>query len=406
MSRSTLAIKLRRGAGRPSAGTSRSVAFAVPDFDPSVGGTTRQTRLQAEALARRGHRVVVVTRLVDRHWARRERVAGLDVVRLGPPGRGTNADRRAVAALARWLLRNRAAIDVVQAVMWPDVVLAAAAAGLVRRTAVLWAIDGEILAALSPGSSARRHLQVAVRRSLLARTEHVTLTRKMAAELATADVRFNNTVIPVPVDRRHFRPPTPHERADARAALGVEPDAFTVIYVGHLQQRKAVDRLLDAFAALRRGVSGARLLLVGGMRGAADDTEPALRRQAHELQLGDAVSFCGIVSDPLRHLWAADVLTLASEREGMPNSLLEALACGLPCIAPASAGGDEVLDAEVGIVPPSNDPAVLAAALRQLATDEEGRRQMGAAARRHSERFDVERVVDRYVALYGGLLNE
>ena len=62
--------------------------FAVPDFDPSVGGTTRQTRVQAEALARRGYRVAVVTRRLVADWPAHELVDGLEVFRIGPPGRG------------------------------------------------------------------------------------------------------------------------------------------------------------------------------------------------------------------------------------------------------------------------------------------------------------------------------
>jgi rhamnosyl/mannosyltransferase len=84
----------------------------------------------------------------------------------------------------------------------------------------------------------------------------------------------------------------------------------------------------------------------------------------------------------------------------MPNSLLEALASGLPSVAPASAGGDQVLDSETGIVPPSNEPAALAAAIRRLAADGPARTQMGQAARRRSERYDVEAIADAYEQLY------
>jgi glycosyltransferase involved in cell wall biosynthesis len=377
-----------------------SVVFAVPDFDPSVGGTTRQARLQAEALARRGHRVLVVTRRLQPHWPAHELIDGLEVVRVGSSGRGAGAERRALGALAAWLLRHRREVGILQVVMWPDAIVAAAAGGLVRRTAILWAIRGEIIAALDPGQTPRRRLQAGVRRALLARAEHVTLTPAMASEFEAVGFDPSSTVIPVPVDRDHFRPATPAERAESRALIGVPPDAFTVVYVGHLQERKAVDRLIAALGELRREVPGAHLLIVGGGRAAADDTEAALRRQVEAAGLKTSVSFCGVAGDPRPHLWAADVLALASVREGMPNSLLEGLACGLPCVAPASAGGDEVLDRETGIVPPSNDPDAIAAALQDLAGDEERRRRMGETARHRSERYDVERVADDYEHLY------
>jgi glycosyltransferase involved in cell wall biosynthesis len=376
------------------------VVFAVPDFDPSVGGTSRQSRLQAEALVRRGHEVVVVTQRVNRSWPRKEVVGGLRVVRVGPPGRSRLSERRSLGSLAAWLGRHRKEIEILQIVMWPDAILAAAAAGLVRRTAVLWAIRGEITSALAPGTSTARRLQGRVRRALLARAEHVTLTETMAAEFRTNGFQPSNVVIPVPVDRAHFRPPTVGERADARAGLRLPRNAFAVVYVGHLESRKAVDRLVAAAGLLRERSPQAHLLLVGAGRGRPDDTEAALRRQVIDLGLEGSVSFCGVAADPRPHLWSADVLALPSVREGMPNSLLEGLACGLPCVAPASAGGDEVLDEATGIVPPSNDPRELADALASLAADDARRARMSAAARERSALFDVERVADAYERLY------
>jgi glycosyltransferase involved in cell wall biosynthesis len=370
------------------------VAFAVPDFDPSVGGTTRQTRLQAEALARRGHRVVIVTRRLRRDWPAREHIDGLDVVRVGRP---PFTERAALASLAGWLARHRGDLDVLQAVMWPDVALAAAATGLLSRTALLWAIEGEIEAMLA-GTGFRRRIQAALRRRAYAHVEHVVLTPRMASELAHAAPELSQQVIAVPVDREHFRPPTDSERHEARAQLGLAPEAFTVLYVGHLEHRKRVDRLISAFAALRAHVDGARLLLVGGGRGRPDDTEPQLRQQVTDAGLEGAVSFCGVERDPLRHLWAADVLALTAEREGLPNSLLEAMACGVPSVAPLEAGG-HVLVGDAGLVPESAEPTAVATALLEL-VDPARRRRMGDAARRESERYDVEQIADEYERLY------
>src|SRR5207247_4214748 len=135
-------------------------------------------------------------------------------------------------------------------------------------------------------------------------------------------------------------------------------------------------------------------LLVGGARGTAEDTELALRELVARLGLEAVVSFCGVQRDPRPFLWAADVLVLPSLREGMPNSLLEAMACGLPCVAPASAGGEELLEAETGIVPRSNEPSELAAALGRLATDPRLREELGRAAHERVQQYDAGAVAE------------
>ena len=116
--------------------------------------------------------------------------------------------------------------------------------------------------------------------------------------------------------------------------------------------------------------------------------------------------FHGVQQDPRPFLHASDVFVLPSFREGMPNALLEAMACGLPCIAPPSAGGDEVIDSETGIVPASNAPEDLLAALRALAGYPERRAAMGRAAAERAKAFDVERVVDSFEELYRSVFGE
>jgi glycosyltransferase involved in cell wall biosynthesis len=374
--------------------------FVVPDFEPAVGGTTRQVGLQARALHDRGHDVVVVTRRRDRGWARRETVGRLPVVRLGLARRGRLAEAYALLSLAAWLTVRRRKVAILQTVMWPDAWASAALAGLLRRTVVLWAIRGE--ADVSIGTSPRRAL-VRARRALLRRCVHVTLTPAMAAELEALGEGTRAEVIPVPVDTAHFRPPTADERLDARAELGLDETAFAIVYVGHLEERKAVDRLLEAVALLAQEGAAVAIVVVGGGRGLPTDTERELRRRAAEDDLSAVVRFVGVQPDPRPYLWAADALVLPSVREGMPNSLLEAMACGLPCIAPASAGGDELLDPETGIVPPSNAPEDLAAALRDLVADPEWRRRLGDAARERVSRFGIDEVAERYERLYSEL---
>ena len=387
---------------RAAAAANGMIVFLVPDFEPSVGGTTRQVGLQARAHAARGRQVAVVTRRLSAGWPRQERLGGLDVHRVGPPGRGRGRELLALLAVALWLRRRRWSIGPVVAVQWPDVQLAALLGGVLSRLLTVWAVRGEAELALTGDRSPARRALTRLRRKLLERGRQVVLTPRMAAELKATGVG-EAAVIPVPVDGNHFRPPSEAERDATRRGMGIERDAFVAVYVGHLEERKAVDRLVRALPLLRENFPGARLLLVGGDRGRPDDTSDALNRLVDELGLRGAVTFCGIQPDPRPQLWAGDVLALPSVREGMPNSLLEAMACGLPCVAPASAGGDEVLDSETGIVPPSNEPADLAAALARLAADPALRAELGRVARERVRRYDVEPVADAYERAFAEL---
>jgi glycosyltransferase involved in cell wall biosynthesis len=111
----------------------------------------------------------------------------------------------------------------------------------------------------------------------------------------------------------------------------------------------------------------------------------------------------GAVADVRPYLHAADAFVLPSDREGLSNSVLEALACGLPVVAPPSAAGDQVLDETSGIVPRSNDPAELLDALVRLADDPDYRARLASGARRAAERFALARVVNDYESLYSRL---
>jgi len=140
------------------------------------------------------------------------------------------------------------------------------------------------------------------------------------------------------VDGRRF---TPGDRAAERARLLVPDDRRLLLCVGHLVVRKGQHLLLEALARL--DAPGRRPLLVLVGRG---PDEAALRRQAERLGLRDDVRFAGSVSpDELPGFYrAADALVLPSLREGWPNVVLEALACGTPVLATAVWGTPEILE--------------------------------------------------------------
>ena len=102
---------------------------------------------------------------------------------------------------------------------------------------------------------------------------------------------------------------------------------------------------------------------------------------------------------------AFDVFVLSSRHEGLPISLLEAMAVGRPVVATRAGGIPEVLtDGRDGLVVPSGDPMALADAVLRLLRDAALRERLGLAARRRAADFDIRAAVRRQEEVYEGLL--
>lgn len=375
-----------------------TVTVVVPDFDPTVGGTSRQSRQQVEDLLGRGVSALVLTRRRRRGWPAREIVQGVEVRRLYPPGWGSLADKGSVASVALWLAMHGRHIAMVEVVMYPDYALSSVFGGLGDRTVMIWAGLGDATDTLGPSRDPLRRAQRALRRHALRRCRHVALTSAIEKELRSLGIdRIERIGVPVDTDR--FHPPTTLERSRARADLGLTDDVVTVVYSGHLRASKGIDSLIEAFSRLIGVRERARLYIVGKGSG-PDASEEELRRQVTRLGLETDVVFTGAVERVERYLWAADMFVLPSRREGMSNSLLEAMACGLACVAGPEAGGDEMLADGAGEIPASNGPDDLLLALRQLADDPGRRDRLGRAAHLRVREMSCERVGDRYFALY------
>jgi glycosyltransferase involved in cell wall biosynthesis len=179
-------------------------------------------------------------------------------------------------------------------------------------------------------------------------------------------------------------------------------DRFRIVCVGALHARKGQDLLLESLAALvARGVA-AELTLVG-----EGPARFALESQARTLGLGARVRFTGRVESVDRELRNADVLAVPSRLEGLPFAVLEGFAAGLPVVAAALPGLDEVIDSgRNGLLVPPEDVAALTGALAGLALDPPARLGLARAGRREFEqRFTLERMVRETEALYAEVLS-
>ena len=182
------------------------------------------------------------------------------------------------------------------------------------------------------------------------------------------------------------------------------PPPVTAAYVGRMLADKGVLTLIEAFALLgKRGVP-LQLLLAGD----CDRENPGslAPEQLREFASLYGIHWLGHVAD-IREVWArAHFAVLASRREGLPKSLLEAAACGRAMVATDAPGCREIaIDGETALTVPVDDVAALADAMAKLAGDAELRQRFGANARRLVERkFSAEAIGRETVALYDRLI--
>lgn len=172
--------------------------------------------------------------------------------------------------------------------------------------------------------------------------------------------------------------------AQAREALGLDPQAWIVGNVGRLHPDKDQATLLRGFAqALPQLPAGARLAILGKGR-----LEQQLKEQAAELGIAAQVDFLGQVPDARRYFRAFDAFALSSDHEPFGMVLLEAMVAGVPLLATACGGAVEVVEG-VGILFPLGDAERLGQGLQHLAALDAGQRQecAGRMLERLRERF-------------------
>lgn len=200
---------------------------------------------------------------------------------------------------------------------------------------------------------------------------------------------------PVTIHKGHRLEWYDQEPADL-SELGLPADAFVITCVANYRPRKGIEVLVAALEKMPADIP-AHLLLIGNMSAATLDkriaTSPARERIHRPGYRPDAPSISA----------ASDVFCLAStKREGLPRSVIEAMAYGVPPVVTNSGGSPElVVDGDSGYVVPVHDPVALAAAFERLYRDPALRERMGQAARqRIATHFRNEDTVTKTIALY------
>jgi glycosyltransferase involved in cell wall biosynthesis len=208
--------------------------------------------------------------------------------------------------------------------------------------------------------------------------------------------------IPGSVDTEKFRPaPRPADQDVAQER--------TLICVARLDHSKGIDVLLHAWKRMLSSSCEWRMPYEPKLRLVGDgDLRPQLERMAVELDIGGSLEFLGSRSDIVDLLQQAWGFVLPSRNEGMPNALLEAMACGLPCVATRVSGSEDVItDGQNGLLVEPEEPAHLARALRSLIEDSGLAQRLGQEGRATVVReYQLVHIVGRCLELYRQLLSE
>jgi glycosyltransferase involved in cell wall biosynthesis len=252
----------------------------------------------------------------------------------------------------------------------------------------------QILLATERIAAASAHLVLCNSESL--RTEALALRIAPASKLHLLGEGSSNGV-----DVERFAPGP----SNVRQQLGIPLEAQVVGFVGRLTRDKGLPELIQAFDQIVNSAPDARLLLVGWFDASEDALGRALRTR---IESHPRIHLAGFVADTALYYRAMDVMVLPTWREGFPNVVLEAAACGVPVVTTFSTGSrDAVLPEVTGLLIPPGYPAAISEAVLTLLSDPGRRLRMGQAARAWViEHFVNQRVLGLTTALYRSLLKQ
>lgn len=356
-----------------TAGKNR-VLIVIRQFFPLAAGAETQALRQARSYLAMGYSACVVTARHDRSLPVEALVDGVDVTRLATSNVRFVGSILFLLHLAWHLVTHRADYDSVLAFhMKQPAMLAALVCGFLgKRVIISDQAAGEYgdIEALRNAPLGGLVLWGCKKASAFVSGSSDITEELESARIPPAKISF----IPngIPLDAFSKLP----EKAQARAALTIAPDAFVAVNIGRHAAQKDLKTLLAAWGEFAGTNERALLVLVGD-----GDEHQALERLVDERGLRKQVRFEGWRSNVRDYLGAADVFASSSISEGTHIALGEALAAGLPVIATRVGGARDFLqDGQNGFLAAVGDSTAIARRLGELAADKALRTSMGKAA--------------------------
>jgi glycosyltransferase involved in cell wall biosynthesis len=363
--------------------------MVIAQYPPVVGGTERACHRLGRALAHLGVDVQVVTRR-PLDAAAHEVRDGVEIHRLAVPRSHVMGALSFIARACRWLVDHPH--DVVHCHQALSPATIGALAHRYTGCPVLVKLAGP--GPIGDVAQLRNGPLSFVRRIILtgAVSGYACSSDELAGEIRDWLGPVRIWKVPNGIDVGSYVPQPPEARETMRRQIGIR--GFAVLFTGSLRPEKNLPVLVSAMSRLPQDVE----LWITGDGGERDKIEATMR----SLNLGARVHMAGEAPDVRPFLGAADAFVLPSVSEGMSNSLLEAMAAGIPIVASRIPGNQAVIeDGREGLLFDPRDASDLSRALLRLHGSPELGRELAAAARDRAVRdYDLPGVARRYLDVY------
>jgi glycosyltransferase involved in cell wall biosynthesis len=386
---------------------SEKMLVIIPRFLPIVGGAEVFIYRLCKVLGGKGVGVAVLTTRLVPGLPGREVLEGIHVSRVGRPGGWRLWD--CITILPLFISRTRKRFNAMLIVGIDFFSLFSALAGklLGKRvyfrpaTALDLTVDMPELEFYSKSRFYRFSYRLLKRAmvKLLPRLADgwVALSGEIIAEMEQAGISKDNIrYIPNGVDTELFRPVGEAARKKLRESLSIPQEAAVLMFCGRLVKRKGVRMLSEAFSSLAQRHPELFLLLLGSGMHQPDSVEDDVRKMMRMECLRDRT--CWIPQDPdtAKYYQASDIFVLPSEREGMPNVLLEAMSTALPSVARAIGGVTDIVeDGRNGLLFRAEEE--LGEAIEKLLADEKLRDVVSTNARQSMlESYSIHKTAAAY----------
>jgi L-malate glycosyltransferase len=377
----------------------KGVMMLINLYPPFGGGTERQAERLAAYLVRQKVFAGVITRRLD-NSPQLETRDGVTIIRIREIGPGKFKSLSFIVGAVFNMVIHANSFDVLHAHLAFAPAVAASITGrlLGKRVIVKFGNSGNFGDVHELNRSWRGRLALAIIRRWA--DAFIALTGEIEFEMLKAKLPPSRVIRMVNgVDTELFCPPIDKEAAKASIDMAGKT---LLLFTGRLTAQKALPNLLQALKQVSGVLSNVHLILVGD----GEESKP-LEMMAADLDINPFLTFFGRCDSVQIYLNAADVFVLPSLSEGLSNSLLEAMATGLPCVATRVGGSiDALAQGECGLLISPNNNQELVNAILYLVRDPKEMKRMGQLARQRAiDHFDLEVVGSKYLRLYNELVH-